>query len=70
VSILSGISEGMAHSHGIEKFMNYMFNHECVIANNLHMEKVQDLYFSDFNGVIKSLERMGRRFCNGSIQTR
>jgi mevalonate kinase len=62
VSILSGISEGMAHSHGIEKFMNYMFNHECVIANNLHMEKVQDLYFSDFNGVIKSLGAWGGDF--------
>jgi len=62
VSMLSGISEGMAHAHGIDKFMNYMFNHECVIANNLHLEKVQDLYFSDFKGVVKSLGAWGGDF--------
>ncbi|HMU98822.1 MAG TPA: hypothetical protein PKA15_08555, partial [Chitinophagales bacterium] len=44
------------------EFDKCLIQHENIISRFLSLEKVQDKYFSDFNGVVKSLGAWGGDF--------
>ena len=46
----------------LPEFQHFINEHESIIARHLKLQKVKDLYFSDFDGSIKSLGAWGGDF--------
>lgn len=59
---LSNIGIAMAKCRDRSHFIDLMSQHEVIISQSLSLEKVKDLYFSDFPGAIKSLGAWGGDF--------
>lgn len=59
---ISDITERMIRAVTATEFYTLLEEHEDVIASALQLEKVKDLYFKDFPGVVKSLGAWGGDF--------
>lgn len=59
---ISGLTEELADCQDIEVFMNALIKHEQIISHVLGTERIQDKYFKDFKGVVKSLGSWGGDF--------
>ncbi len=59
---VSQLTKNLSTSTDLANFENFLKAHEKIVAQNLKIEKVQDLYFSDFWGVVKSLGAWGGDF--------
>lgn len=59
---VSELTKNLSTSTDLKKFEAFILEHEMIVAQNLKIEKVQDLYFSDFWGVVKSLGAWGGDF--------
>lgn len=62
VAAISDISKQMIEATNISTFSNLMDKHEELVAHHTGFKKVKDLYFSDFEGSIKSLGAWGGDF--------
>ncbi len=62
INKLSDISEALSTASNVEDFINLIEEHENILSRNLQLPKVKDLFFSDFNGDIKSLGAWGGDF--------
>lgn len=62
VSSINGITNRAISCTQKHEFVQLMQEHETIIANALEIEKVQNLYFTDFDGGIKSLGAWGGDF--------
>lgn len=59
---ISHISKAAASAQTLEEFASLMREHEALVSARLSMFNVQDLYFRDFAGTIKSLGAWGGDF--------
>jgi len=59
---ISLITEKMISAKSTDEFISLMKRHEDILASALRLEKVQDAYFSDFPGAVKSLGAWGGDF--------
>lgn len=59
---ISEISQQMADVQTLEEFESLMDEHENLISSQLGFKKVKDLYFSDYEGSVKSLGAWGGDF--------
>ncbi|WP_291720818.1 GYDIA family GHMP kinase [Bernardetia sp.] len=62
VKELSGITQKIVNSKTLEEFEELISQHEEIIAKNMAMQRVKELYFSDYWGEIKSLGAWGGDF--------
>lgn len=71
IESVSQVSKMMVDSENQTEFSELMNEHENLISSKLNLPKVKDLYFSDFDGSIKSLGAWGGDFImatgNGDI---
>lgn len=56
------INQRMLAATSIQEFQSAMEDHEDLISKHLHLPKVKDLYFGDFEGSVKSLGAWGGDF--------
>lgn len=56
------LTKNLSTSTVLKDFETLVLKHETIVAQNLKIEKVQDLYFSDFWGAVKSLGAWGGDF--------
>jgi mevalonate kinase len=59
---ISDITESMIRATTASEFRALMEEHENVVAEVTHLQKVKELYFNDFPGAIKSLGAWGGDF--------
>jgi len=59
---ISQLSEGLLKAETLENFQELLLEHEQIVAKTIQMQRAQDIYFSDFDGVIKSLGAWGGDF--------
>lgn len=59
---ISELTHKIIHAIELEEFCYYLEVHENIIANALQLQKVKDIYFSDFPGTVKSLGAWGGDF--------
>ena len=59
---ISELTQKIIHAKELDEFCYYLEVHENIIAGTLQLQKVKDLYFSDFPGTIKSLGAWGGDF--------
>jgi len=59
---ISELTQKIIHAIELDEFCYYLEVHENIIANSLQLQKVKDIYFSDFPGTIKSLGAWGGDF--------
>ncbi|MFY8188330.1 MAG: GYDIA family GHMP kinase [Flavobacterium sp.] len=59
---ISSITQQIIHCTNESNFQHLLLEHEAILSNILEMETVQETYFSDFNGVVKSLGAWGGDF--------
>lgn len=59
---ITKITEDIIRTHSLSEFCNLIDLHEEMISDFLKIPKVKDLYFSDFQGSIKSLGAWGGDF--------
>lgn len=59
---ITKITEDIIRTHSLSEFCNLIDLHEEIISDFLKIPKVKDLYFSDFQGSIKSLGAWGGDF--------
>jgi mevalonate kinase len=59
---ISLISEELSNVKDKIGFMNLLLEHETIISKILNIHKIQDQFFSDFDGVVKSLGAWGGDF--------
>ncbi len=62
IAQISDLSEQMASSNHLKDFMEMMRLHENILGECLGMRPVQQKYFTDFSGVVKSLGAWGGDF--------
>lgn len=62
VNRISAISTAMLKATTLQEFETLIYRHEDLIATYLHLNKVKDLYFSDYWGAVKSLGAWGGDF--------
>ncbi len=62
VSEVSRLSDEFLQAQNLKEFQKAIRLHEEIVSNTIEMPKVQDLYFSDFDGAIKSLGAWGGDF--------
>jgi len=59
---LSEISKELAFAKTIDVFNQLILEHETIISETLNIPRAKDLYFSDFDGEVKSLGAWGGDF--------
>jgi len=59
---VSQLTNAFLKAHSINDFQKIMLEHEDLVSKTIEMPKVQDVYFSDFEGVVKSLGAWGGDF--------
>ncbi|HYG16303.1 MAG TPA: GHMP kinase, partial [Bacteroidia bacterium] len=59
---INGITKMSLECKDWKEFCNLAERHETIISEELQLPKVKDLYFSDFDGSIKSLGAWGGDF--------
>ncbi len=62
VNSVSTVSYNMAKAESLAEFETLMSLHEELISSKLNLPKVKDLYFSDYEGSVKSLGAWGGDF--------
>jgi mevalonate kinase len=62
ISSLNQITEDIQHCKTLEAFESLLNLHEDIIHKALHLPKVRDLHFADWNGSVKSLGAWGGDF--------
>jgi mevalonate kinase len=62
ISKIDAISENISKAKTFDDFQRLISNHEKIIAEIIDEQPVQQNYFSDFNGVVKSLGAWGGDF--------
>lgn len=62
INAVSEISYQISKAENLEEFEKLLNKHEDLIASKLDFPKVKDLYFSDYEGAIKSLGAWGGDF--------
>jgi mevalonate kinase len=62
VSEISSITEALLEDTSYENWLDQLQKHEIMLSNVLEMQTVQEAYFSDFDGVVKSLGAWGGDF--------
>jgi mevalonate kinase len=62
IDAISIITKEFSYSKDLQNSMELIKDHEDIVASILEEKKVQDLYFSDFHGQIKSLGAWGGDF--------
>jgi len=62
ISEISAITIGLEEAKDLETFQRLLDKHEQIMSKILHTEPVKSLYFSDFNGSVKSLGAWGGDF--------
>ncbi len=68
ISDVSYITELILSTDDLDGFMNLMSNHESIIGKLIQQVPIQKIYFSDFQGVIKSLGAWGGDFYMAASQ--
>lgn len=59
---ISALSNEFLNAKKLIDFQKAIIEHEKLVSDTIEMERAQDLYFSDFDGVIKSLGAWGGDF--------
>lgn len=59
---ITEITEAMLQNPSYDDFSKLLEEHEHIISQHLNLPKAKDLYFSDFDGTIKSLGAWGGDF--------
>lgn len=59
---ISALTDEFIAANTLQDFQKIILAHEQVVSDTIEMPKAQDLYFSDFEGVIKSLGAWGGDF--------
>ncbi len=59
---ISELTQKIIHAKELDEFCYYLEVHENMVAGALHLQKVKELYFSDFPGTLKSLGAWGGDF--------
>jgi len=59
---ISALTHKVVQARDLTEFSALIDQHESIVAEQLQLDKVKDLYFSDFNGSIKSLGAWGGDF--------
>jgi mevalonate kinase len=59
---ISAITEAMLLDTSYENWLEQLQKHEVILSNVLEMQTVQEAYFADFNGLVKSLGAWGGDF--------
>lgn len=62
VKKISDISEAIMDCKDFNDFKQHLTEHENIIASHTGFKKVKDEFFSDFNGIVKSLGAWGGDF--------
>jgi len=62
IQTVSHLTDQMIAAPTLDSFAEIMCAHEDLVAENLNMKKVKDLYFSDYWGEVKSLGAWGGDF--------
>lgn len=62
IGLVSEITDKLIIENSLEGFILLLQKHESLLSEILELPKVQDLYFSDFSGVVKSLGAWGGDF--------
>lgn len=62
VNEISTITEALLEDTSFENWLNQLQKHEILLSNVLEMQTVQEAYFSDFRGLVKSLGAWGGDF--------
>lgn len=60
---LNDITNALLSCNDLHEFIALIEEHENIIATQLRLNKVKDLYFPDFKGAVKSLGAWGGDFC-------
>lgn len=59
---ISTLTQAITQANKITDFADLLLQHEHLVAQTIDLPRAQDLYFSDFKGVIKSLGAWGGDF--------
>lgn len=59
---ISSITEQILHSRSLYEFERLIDQHEMILSNHMQIPRVKDLYFSDYEGEVKSLGAWGGDF--------
>lgn len=59
---ISSITEQLLHSRSLSEFERLIDQHEMILSNHMQIPRVKDLYFSDYEGEMKSLGAWGGDF--------
>ena len=62
VKEISILTEKILNASNLSKFENFINEHENLLSQHLEIPKVKDLYFSDYEGSVKSLGAWGGDF--------
>jgi mevalonate kinase len=62
IAVINQITTDITTTKDFKTFENLLQQHETIMSKILNSQTVQELYFSDFNGVIKSLGAWGGDF--------
>jgi mevalonate kinase len=62
IAVINQITKDIATTKDFKTFENLLQKHETIMSKILNCQTVQELYFSDFKGVIKSLGAWGGDF--------
>jgi len=65
---ISALTHKVVQARDLTEFSALIDQHESIVAEQLQLDKVKDLYFSDFNGSIKSLGAWGGDFILASSE--
>jgi mevalonate kinase len=60
--VISTITEALLEDTGYENWVEQLQKHEIILSNVLEMQTVQEAYFPDFSGFVKSLGAWGGDF--------
>ena len=62
MEVISNITNSIVKTQSLEEFQECINSHEDIVAKNLGLPKVKDMYFHDFSGTVKSLGAWGGDF--------
>jgi mevalonate kinase len=62
IETIDAITNGIINCKKLDIFQKLLEKHEAVMSNVLEMQTVQEVYFNDFQGVVKSLGAWGGDF--------
>jgi len=62
VKKLNGLTESIIDCQSLNKFIDFLDQHEAIVSEHMGLEKVKQTHFTDFDGGIKSLGAWGGDF--------